>query len=64
MLNVTTPELWPITARQILKDKNISVDELKETFQEITFPWDDKYNTERVYFPFEFNSDRYLSLNR
>jgi FAD/FMN-containing dehydrogenase len=47
---VTTPELWPINATKIMKEKNIVPDQLKQLFENIWFPWEDKYNTERVYF--------------
>src|SRR5579863_6303534 len=50
VLKVTTPELWPLKAREILKSKNVDVSELQEMFTHIAFPWDNVYNTERVYF--------------
>src|SRR5581483_9797344 len=49
-LLVTTPELWPINAKKILEDKNISVEDLKCDFTEIFFPWDEKYSSKRTYF--------------
>lgn len=49
-LLVTTPELWPINAAKILKDKNISVEYLKCNFTEIFFPWDEEYSSKRTYF--------------
>src|SRR5579871_360433 len=49
-LVVTTPELWPINARKILEEKNVNPNELKSMFKHVTFPWEHKYNTERVFF--------------
>lgn len=49
-LSITTPEHWPNKALKILKSKNVDVKELEHTFKHITFPWNDKYNTERTYF--------------
>jgi hypothetical protein len=50
MLQQTTLDLWPKEARQILKDKKVSVSQLKKMFTHICFPWDNVYNTERNYF--------------
>lgn len=54
-LDVTTPELWPINAEKIIREKNISIQELEKMFTNITFPWNNKYNTERVYYSLRIN---------
>ena len=46
----TTPEIWPKKAEAIMIEKGIDVETLKEMFEEIVFPWQDEYNTARVYF--------------
>ena len=46
----TTPEIWPDKARKIMNEKGIDVETLQEMFGEIVFPWQDEYNTARVYF--------------
>ena len=46
----TTPEIWPDKARNIMVEKGIDVETLQEMFGEIVFPWQDEYNTARVYF--------------
>ena len=46
----TTPEIWPEKARGIMRDKGIDVEELIQNYEEIVFPWQDAYNTARVYF--------------
>ena len=46
----TTPEIWPDKARKIMIEKGIDVETLQEMFGEIVFPWQDEYNTARVYF--------------
>src|SRR5579872_2933823 len=49
-LLTTTLEYWPINAKNIMDEKNVDITELKSMFTFILFPWDDKYNTERMYF--------------
>ena len=49
-LTTTTPEYWPINAKNIIDAKEINIDELRQMFPHINFPWDPKYNTERVYY--------------
>lgn len=49
-LTTTTLEYWPINAKNIMREKNVNIDELKLMFEFILFPWDDKYNTDRTYF--------------
>ncbi|AYV76781.1 MAG: FAD-binding oxidoreductase [Barrevirus sp.] len=46
----TTPEIWPIKAKQIILDKGINIEALMKSFTEIWFPWSDQYNSERTYF--------------
>ena len=46
----TTPEIWPKKAEGMMREKGIDVETLKEMFEEIVFPWQDEYNTARVYF--------------
>ena len=46
----TTSEIWPDKARKIMIEKGIDVETLQEMFGEIVFPWQDEYNTARVYF--------------
>ena len=49
-LTNTTPEYWPINAKNTLKEKNVNIAALRKQFTNIFFPWDKKYNSERVYF--------------
>jgi hypothetical protein len=50
MLSVTTPDLWPMTAKRILEDKGVNPETVKSTFENVVFPWDNEYNTQRNYF--------------
>ena len=47
---VKTNQIWPLQAKEILKDKNISITKLKKNFKYIFFPWSKYYNLERTYY--------------
>jgi len=47
---VKTNQIWPLQAKKILKDKNISITKLKKNFKYIFFPWSKYYNLERIYY--------------
>ena len=49
-LTTTTPEYWPINAKNMLTEKHVNICNLRKMFTHVVFPWDNKYNTERVYF--------------
>lgn len=49
-LTNTTPEYWPINAKNILTEKGVNIADLREKFTKIYFPWDPIYNGKRVYF--------------
>ena len=49
-LELTTVELWIEKSKQIMKDKYINVSKLKNTFTNIYFPWNGKYDLYRNYY--------------
>ncbi|AYV85853.1 MAG: FAD-binding oxidoreductase [Solivirus sp.] len=61
ILNVTTLELWPIKSAEILKERGVDPEKLKESFSNILFPWDKTYDQQRVLFSSQ-NSERPLFI--
>lgn len=50
-LTVHTLQLWPRKARSIIKEKGLSVRQLRTQFKDhIIFPWDDNYDQQRMLF--------------
>ena len=50
-LTVNTLQLWPRKARNIIRDKELSVRVLRKKFKgNIVFPWDDNYDQQRMLF--------------
>jgi hypothetical protein len=45
-----TLQLWPNKARIIIKEKGISRRALRKMFPQILFPWDDRYDQQRMLF--------------
>lgn len=50
MLSITTTELWPLKAREIIKSKKISKSYLLKNFHKVYFPWDSEYDKKRTYY--------------
>lgn len=49
-MNATSLEIWPEKARKILDSKNINIEELRDSFTNIWFPWDEGYDTKRTFY--------------
>jgi len=47
VLDLTTLDLWPRKAREILVEKRISINKLRRRFSRILFPWDPTYEQQR-----------------
>ena len=52
-LSLSTTEIWPQVARSMLKEKNISVQELRSQFSQVVFPWHRTYSSYRFMFQLE-----------
>ena len=50
ILNLTTLQLWPAKAADIIHQKGLSTTKLKNKFNEIIFPWNDNYDKQRQLF--------------
>ena len=49
-LTITTPEIWSVEAKKIMTAKGIDTTELSKLFSSIQYPWNDQYNSDRVYY--------------
>ena len=49
-LEITTLQLWPINAKNIIDGKGIDIKKLRHNFKNIIFPWNNDYDKERQLF--------------
>lgn len=50
METITTLELWPTKAKNIIIEKGLVVRKLQHQFEKIIFPWNDNYDQQRMLF--------------